>query len=112
MDTKTDTTEPVEEQTLSPEEEKELEEGMAIYEMSQTKGFQIVKEWLNDLAFHSWMDPRQTKSQEEWAWQELNAYYASSNAKELLDRISKAVNEADYLHKIKKGEMQRKSMRF
>lgn len=108
MDTKT----PGEEQVLTPEEEKELREGMAIYEMSQTEGFRIVKEWLNDLAYHSWMDPRQTKSQEEWAWQELNAFYASSNAKELLDRINKAIGDADYLHKIQKGEMQRKSMRF
>jgi len=106
---KTGVVEPI----LNEQEEKELAEGQALYEMDKNNpGWQIIKRWLIDAAFHSWVDPRQTKSKKEWEWQELNAFHASNNAKEILDEIAKAVSQAEYLDKVKNGEIQRNKMRI
>jgi len=95
---------------LAPEEEKDLREGQVIYEMTQSSGFQIFKSWLEDMAFHSWVDPRETDNKEEWEWRELNAFHGANCARELLERIQKAVSQSEYLAKIKSGEIQRKRM--
>lgn len=98
---------------LNREEEKELAEGQALYEMDKNNpGWQIIKQWLTDAAYHSWVDPRQTKSKEEWDWQELNAFHASNNAKEILEEIIKAVSRGEYLDKVKNGEIQIKKMKI
>ncbi len=98
---------------LSKEEEKELAEGQSLYEMDKNNpGWQIIKEWLIGAAYHSWVDPRLTKSKKQWEWQELNAFHASNNAKELLEEIAKAVSQAEYLDKVKSGEIQRKNMKI
>lgn len=98
---------------LSEEENKELREGQSLYEMDQSSpGWQVVKGWLEDRAFHSWVDPRETKSKEEWEWQELNAFHSADVAKQLLIDIERAVERADYLDKVAKGEIEEKRMRF
>ena len=98
---------------INEQEEKELAEGQALYEMDKNNpGWQIVKRWLSDAAYHSWVDPRQTKSKEAWEWQELNAFHASNNAKEVLEEIAKSTSRAEYLDKVKNGEIQRKSMKI
>ena len=98
---------------LNRQEEKELSEGQALYEMDKSNiGWQVVKRWLTDAAYHSWVDPRQTKSKKEWEWQELNAFFAANNAKEILENIAKAVSQAEYLDKVKNGEIQRNKMRI
>ena len=99
-------------QNLAPEEEKELREGQDLYEMTQSAGFQHLKTWLEDMAFHSWVDPRGTTSKEEWEWQELNAFHGANSARELLERIQKAISHSEYLEKIKSGEIPRKAMRI
>jgi hypothetical protein len=97
---------------LNEQEEKELREGQALYEMTQGAGFAVLKGWLTDMAFHSWADPRGTTNQEEWMWQELNAFYAANNAREILDQIQKAVNQSEYLSKKKSGEITNQRMRL
>jgi hypothetical protein len=98
---------------LNEQEEHELSEGQALYEMEKSNpGWQIIKKWLTDAAYHSWVDPRQTKDEEEWKWRELNAFHASNNAKEILEEIAKAVSRAEYLDKVKNGEIQRNKMRI
>jgi len=100
-------------QNLAPEEEKELEQGRALYEMDNNNpGWQIVKEWLKNIAFHSWVDPRSTKSKEEWEWQELNAFHAANNAKEMLEEITRLISHSEYLDKVKRGEIERKKMKI
>lgn len=101
------------EKVLNEQEEKELAEGQALYEMDKNNpGWQVIKKWLTDAAYHSWVDPRQTKGEEEWMWRELNAFHASNNAKEILEEIAKAVSQAEYLDKVKNGEIQRNKMRI
>jgi len=98
---------------LNRQEERELAEGQALYEMDKSNpGWQIIKRWLSDAAFHSWVDPRTTKNKKDWEWQELNAFHASNNAKEILEEIAKAVSQAEYLDKVKSGEIQKKSMKI
>jgi uncharacterized protein (DUF1800 family) len=80
--------------------------------MTQTAGFKLFKTWLEDLAFHSWVDPRGVDKKEDWEWQELNAFHAANNARELLERVQKAISQSEYYEKLKSGEIQRKPMRI
>ena len=97
-------------QDLTAEEEKEFRDGSALREMVELNaGWQIVKGMLETLAFHSWVDPRTIdkpsgSSREEWEWQELNAFHAANNAKELLNEIENLISRAEYLGKKKSGE--------
>ena len=102
----------VKENPLHAQEEEELRAGQEIYEMTQTAGWGRVKKLLEDLAYHSWVDPREVTDKEQWEWRELNAFHASNNAKELLDKIARAVSDSEYLAKVKAGEIQRKSMKI
>lgn len=97
---------------LNEQEKKELREGQALYEMTKSAGFQVVSEWLKDMAFHSWVDPRETQDKEEWEWRELNAFHAANNARELLEKIQKSISQAEFLEKKKNGEITNQRMRF
>ena len=101
---------------LNEQEEHDLAEGQALYEMERNNpGWQIVKKWLTASAYHSWVDPRTIEgpnAKEEWEWRELNAFHASNNAKEILEEIAKATSRAEYLDKVKNGEIQRNKMRI
>ncbi len=98
---------------ITPEEDEELAKGQALYEMEKSNpGWQLVKEWLAGLAYHSWVDPREVKNKEQWEWQELNAYHASNVAKEILENIAQAVSRGEYLDKVKHGEIDRKRMKL
>lgn len=94
---------------LSEEETKEKSNGQFLYEMTQTPGFAVLREKLETLAFHSWVDPRSIDSpdaEKEWKWRELNAFYAASNAKELMEWIQDSIAKAEYLEKKRRGEIQ------
>lgn len=97
---------------LSREEREELRRGLNIKEMTATAGWAEIKRMLEDLAYHRWADPRETKSEKEWTWRELNTYYAASNAKELLEAIDDMIARADDLDAIQKGEIEEKTMRI
>lgn len=100
---------------LSPEEEQELHDGRALYEMTQSAGFQILRRWFEDRAFHTWVDPRNLEGPEQekqWKWQELQAFFAASTAKEVLDDIQKAINKGEFLERKRNGEMQVKSLKI
>lgn len=96
---------------LNEQEVVELEKGRQLYEMvASNPGWKIVREILETAAYHTWVDPRTTATKEEWDWQELNAFHASNNAKELLESIAEMISRSEYLDKVKNGEIQRKSM--
>lgn len=91
---------------LTKEEEKEYREGNALYEMVQNNaGWQVVKKWLEDMAYHSWVSPLEAEDKEKWLWREENAYHAANNARILLEDIEKAIQKADYLGRVKSGEI-------
>lgn len=96
---------------LNQGEEAELRDCQSLYEMEKSSsGWQIVKKWLEDMAFHSWIDPRTCVSEEDWKWKEMNAFAAATVAKEILEDIAVASNRADYLEKVKSGEISRKKL--
>ena len=98
---------------LTAEEERDFREGSALYEMDQnSQGWQVVKKILDTLAFHSWVDPRECESEKDFIWRELNAFHAANNAKELLETIQKSISKADYLAKLKSGEIKVRSMKI
>ncbi len=88
---------------LTIEEERKMQDGFAIEEMTRSAGWAIVRDILDRAANHTWVDPR-GMPKEEWEFAELNAFHASNNAKELLEGLSQLVTEAHELQKIKLGE--------
>lgn len=98
---------------LAPEEQIERSEGQWLYEMTQTPGYKVLLEKFNELQFHTWVDPRTIDgpdSKKQWEWQELNAFHASNNVKELLEWIASKINRAEYLEKKKRGELDVRSL--
>lgn len=99
---------------LNKEEQRELSEGQSLYEMTKSPGFIILRQWLEDMAFHSWVDPREIEGdnpEEVWKWRELNAFHAANNARELMERIQKTISHSEYLEKKKSGEITNQRMR-
>jgi hypothetical protein len=93
---------------LNEIEEQELREGQDLYEMTKTPGFLALKKRLEDVAFHSWVDPREIEgpdAEREWKWRELNAFHAANNARELLEWIQSLISRSEYLEKKKSGEI-------
>lgn len=103
---------------LNEQEETALKSGQELYEMVQTSaGWKQVNKWLDDMAFHSWVDPREINSpggmsKAEWEWRELNAFHASNVAREILENIAKSISESEYLSKVKNGEIKKGSLKI
>ena len=102
---------------LQEEEKRELNEGQTLYELTKHPGFQVIRDYFEQLAFHSWIDPREIDkkggpSKEEWEWRELNAFHASNNAREFLEWLKSKINRADYLDKKRTGEIQVQPMKI
>lgn len=95
-------------QALGAEELRERAQGQHLHEMTQTPGFTVLKEKLDSMAFHSWIDPREIvgpDAKREWEWRELNGFHAANNAKELLEWIQQVISRAEYLEKKRRGEL-------
>lgn len=90
---------------LQAEEKKELNDGQMLYELTKHPAFQIIKDYFEQLAFHSWIDPRETPNKEEFLWRELNGFHAANNAREFLEWLKEKINRADYLDKKRLGEL-------
>lgn len=97
---------------LTKQEEQELQDGQALYEMTKTAGYQVIKQKLEELSFHSWVDPRETTNEKEWMWREMVAWAGANVARELVEWITKIISTSEYLEKKKKGEIKVKSMRI
>ena len=97
---------------LTPEEEKEWRDGMALQEMVAGEGWKVVRKWLEDRAYHSWTNPLETNNEKEWMWRELNLFHNAMVAKQLLEDIEKAVAQTDYLSKVRDGTISSRRMRI
>lgn len=97
---------------LHEEEKKELNEGQTLYELTKHPGFAVIQNYFTQLAFHSWIDPRETTTEKEYLWRELNGFHAANNAREFLEWIKERINRSDYLEKKKLGQLQVKSMKI
>ena len=93
---------------LTPEEDIEFREGSALYELTRMPGWEVLRRWFEDRACHSWADPRETNVKEEWVWRELNAFHSADVAKQFLLDVEKAVSRAEYLGKVRSGEIKTK----
>ena len=97
---------------LTEFEEQELRDGQALYEMTQSPGYKVLEQWLQDMAYHSWIDPREVENEKDYLWRELNGFHAANNARELIERIQQAVSQSEYLQKKKKGEISLGAMKI
>ena len=98
---------------LTQEEDQEMRIGSALLQMeAESEGWRIVKAWFEDMAFHSWVDPREVEDKATWEWRELNAFHAANNARELLEKITKLISRSEYLQKVKAGEIDQRNMRI
>lgn len=90
---------------LTPDQDIEMREGFLLEEMTKSPGWEILKEMLEDLAFHSWADPRAAKNMDEWAYMELNSFHAANVAKEIMESITVKIDNAQHYGKVKSGEI-------
>jgi hypothetical protein len=97
---------------LTPDQLIKLKEGMALKEMTLGAGWKIFKRWLEDRAYHSWIDPKETNAKDEWVWQELNAFHSADVSKNLLLDIEEAIQTADQLEDVRLGKVQPSRMRI
>lgn len=98
---------------LNEQEEQELRKGQDLYEMVKgSAGWQIIQKHLEQLAYHSWVDPRDCPSKEEWEWRELNGFHAANAATEILNMIEESISRSEYLDKKKKGEVKVEAMKI
>lgn len=61
--------------------------------------------WLKGRAFHSWVDPKEFKSKEEWDWAEMNLYHSADVSRQILSDIESAIADAVNLRKKERGEL-------
>uniref|UniRef100_A0A6M3LFL6 Uncharacterized protein n=1 Tax=viral metagenome TaxID=1070528 RepID=A0A6M3LFL6_9ZZZZ len=100
---------------LNSVEAQELRQGQDLYELTKIPGFKILEQKLKDMAFHSWVDPREIEGDNPkkiWEWRELNAFHAANNARELLEWIQSMISRSEYLDKKKSGEIVVDKMRI
>jgi hypothetical protein len=98
---------------LTDDERRDMRTGFALEEMDKINpGWQIVKKMLEERAYHTWADPRETTSEKEWVFRELNSFWSATNAKELLTEIEQLISRAHYLDKVSKGEIEQKPMKI
>lgn len=103
----------IEKPLISEQEEIALKQGQELYEMVKTSaGWKQVNKWLDDMAFHSWVDPRESTSKTEWEWKELNGFHGANVAREILENIAKLISESEYLSKVKNGEIKKQSLKI
>lgn len=91
---------------LKDEERVELRDGFLLEEMTNSPGWKLIEKMLRDRAFHTWADPRTATSEKDWMFQELNSFWSSTNAKELLEEIAMKISRAHYLDKVQHGEIE------
>lgn len=96
---------------LTEPENEELRMGQALYEMTQTPGFKVLLKKLEDVAYHSWADPRET-DRDQWIWRETLTWAAATNARELIEWIQQSISRSEYLHKKKLGEISVRPMKI
>jgi hypothetical protein len=96
---------------LTPEEDRKMQDGFAIEEMTHGAGWAIVADILSHMPM-AHIDPR-GMNEEDWKFAELNAFYQGQVAKELMDAIYSLIQEAHELQKKKLGEVRGpQKMRF
>jgi hypothetical protein len=97
---------------LNDQEIKEVRNGQLLYETTHTPGWEIIKKIFETMAFHSWSDPRETNSEKEWLWRELNSFHAANTAREVIENIEQQISRGDYLDKVQKGEVETQRMKI
>lgn len=94
---------------LSQAEQELQKQGRQVGEMVQTKGWvQVLKPWLEDRIHHSWVDPRQFKSDKEYAYAMKTAWGFAQAAEEILAFVDKVKEESEMLTKKEKDEIKDK----
>jgi hypothetical protein len=80
---------------LTEEENKIRNLGLSIKEMMATRGWQEGgKTYLESLAHHTWVDPREAKNKDEYMYRELVCWALSKAAEDMLRHFENAVSAA------------------
>jgi hypothetical protein len=99
-------------QELTEDEEKALKIGMDVQAILTMPGWKTIQDGLEDRMIHSWVDPRETKSKEDWEWRELNAFHSHDVARQIIEDINEIVRSANELQDIKLGKKKRASIKI
>jgi len=88
---------------LDDAEERKMQDGFALEEMTKSAGWAIVSDILGNMPKAN-VDPRGL-TEGDWKFQQLNAFWSGTVASELLEGIYGIIREAHELHRIKVGEV-------
>jgi hypothetical protein len=89
---------------LTEQEERKMQDGFALDEMTKSVGWSIVQDILQNMP-KAHVDPR-GMSEVDWKFAELNAFWQGEVASELLQSLYGVIQEAHQLQRIKLGEVQ------
>jgi hypothetical protein len=89
---------------LSPEEKQRQQEGYQVKELVAQPGWQLLKAWLEHQINHSWVDPRQFKTEQELTYAYSVAWGFAQGAQGILDEVQKWVDDAEQLTAKEQGK--------
>jgi len=88
---------------LTREQRETMQKGFALEEMVFTEGWKVVMQFLEDRMYHTWIDPRECETDDDFLRREYNLFYAREAAKELITDINELIAQAHELEDIRKG---------
>lgn len=103
---------PVKKELLSADQLEQLRIGMEVKETVMSPGWKHIQGMLEGRAYHSWVDPREAKSKEEWEWRELNLYHSHDVAEQIIIDINDLIRTALELEDIRLGKAKPKLMKI
>ena len=89
---------------LSREELQRLEECQPLVELSRSKGWECLKQILEERIHHTWVDPRDTSDSKDFERKYMLAWSGAVAATEIIDLVSTAVQDAESLTQKMQGK--------
>jgi len=93
---------------LSEEENIIKNIGFSLLEMTKTRGWETMKKHLEDLSFHSWVDPREAKDKEDFIYREMVGWAGAKSASDLLRWVDTMISQAQAVEDKAQGRVEDK----
>ena len=78
--------------------------GFSLLEMVKTKGWEAFKRHLEDIAYHSWVDPREAKDKEDFLYREIVGWAGAKASVDLIRWVDNMVSQAQALEDKAQGK--------
>jgi len=89
---------------LSEEEATIRNIGFSLLEMTKTRGWEELKKHLEDLSYHSWVDPREAKDKEEYMYREVVGWAGAKLSVDLINWVDNRISQAQAIEDKAQGK--------